>query len=263
MSSQQAPVFLAPQPSGALNEEGNRWAVVLLHGFTAGPGSVLPWGQALASAGATVLIPLLAGHGTTVADLAQTKAGHWRRQVQQVVDALLSEEFNHVAVGGLSMGGALALDAAANRQVSAVFVVNPGLSFKLFDGIGAVLAPLIAPFTPTVGPLAGDIKKPQTHEAAYDRTPVAAVHELAKLFRVTRQHLPRINAPVTLYRSRTDHIVPTSSSSILARSLRQAPFDKVVLDNSYHVATLDYDAATIQHDSINRLLNFTRGRREP
>lgn len=261
MDTQQSSVFLEPDPRGPLKGDGTRWAVLLLHGFTAGPDSVLPWGRALATAGATVHIPLLAGHGTSVADLARTTAGQWRMGVQQTLDELLSGPYDAVALGGLSMGGTLALDAAAHRRIDATFVVNPALSFKYLDGLGAFVAPLIHRIVPTVGPLAGDVKKPGVSEVAYDRTPVPAVHQLARLFRVTRQNVSHIRCPLTAYVSKIDHIVPASSARILERRVDPARFDKVVLPNSFHVATLDYDAETVHQDSIAKLIATSGGRR--
>lgn len=263
MNTQPSSLVLNPQPSGVLRHDGAEWAVLLLHGFTGGPDSVLPWGHALAAAGATVYIPLLAGHGTSVSDLARTTAGQWRFDVQQSLDHLLCDQFDGVAIAGLSMGGTLALDAAAHRRVDATFVVNPALSFKCLDGLGVAVSPLIQRWKPTVGPLAGDVHKPGVSELAYDSTPVSAVQELAKLCRVTRRMLPQIQSPVTLYRSETDHIVPASSSRILTRGLQRAQFDKIVLKESYHVATLDYDAETIHRDSVSRLLILSGGLREP
>lgn len=260
--NQQSAIFLEPEACGVLKHDGSRWAVLLLHGFTGGPDSVLPWGRTLAAAGATVHIPLLSGHGTNVADLAQTTAGQWRSDVQQALDAMVLDQYDRIAVGGLSMGGTLALDAAAHRKVDATFVVNPALSFKCFDALGILLSPLMQWLVPSVGPLAGDVHKPGVSEPAYPRTPVPAVQELAKLLWTTRRALPRIQAPVTLYWSPTDHIVPASSFRILARGLNGAQLTKRVLPNSYHVATLDYDAEAIQTDSISRLVALAGGLRE-
>lgn len=259
MSNIQATESLEPHPSGHLAQTGVRWGVLLLHGFTAGPGSVLPWGHALAAAGAAVSIPLLPGHGTSVGDLAKTSAGHWRRAVQQGLDHMLSAGYDRVAVGGLSLGGALALDAAAHRRVDATFVVNPALSFKPLDGFGVALSPLMQRMIPTVGPLAGDIKKPGVTETAYHRTPVPAVEELAKLFRTVRGRLEAVTSPVTLYKSSIDRIVPASSAKILRRRINAGLLRTVLLHSSYHVATLDHDAPLIHQDSIDTLLSLSGG----
>ncbi len=257
MTSQQSAAYFEPNPNGTLTHASSRWAVLMLHGFTAGPESVRPWAQALADAGASVHVPLLTGHGTSVSDLAGTTAGQWRRDVQQSLDTLLGADYDHIAVCGHSMGGTLALDAAAHRHITATFVINPALSFRFLDGIGAALSPILQYIVPTVGPLAGDVKKPNVSEMAYSRTPVAAVQQLAKLFWTTRRNLSSVRSPVTLYQSINDHLVPASSAKILQRRLTNAALDTVVLQNSYHVATLDYDAEAIHRHTISQLLEFT------
>ena len=262
MVTQHSSIYLEPEPLRTLNSNGVRWAVLLLHGFTAGPGSVLPWGRALAKAGAAVSIPLLSGHGTSIADLANTTAGRWRADVQRELDTLLAGPYDAVAIGGLSMGGTLALDAAAHREVKATFLVNPALSFKALDRLGAYLSPLIHRIVPTVGALAGDINKPGPPESAYPRTPVSSVQQLAQLIRTTRRNLSRIASPVTLYLSRVAHIVPASSARILERSLADGKLRKLMLENSFHVATLDYDAETIHHDSVTTLSAMSGGLRD-
>ena len=251
--------ILDPHPLGILTKHAARWGVVLLHGFTAGPGSVLDWGHALANAGATVYIPTLPGHGTSVHDLAETHAGQWRQHVQQTMDYVLTQGHDRVAVAGLSLGGTLALDAAAHRPVDATLVVNPALSFKPLDQLGVALSPLFQRLIPTVGPLAGDVKKDGVTEVAYDRTPVPAVAELAKLFRTVRGRLADITAPVSLYWSTEDHIVPATSAKQLRRYIAPDLLRTVVLANSYHVATLDHDAALIAHDSIDVLHSIAGG----
>lgn len=257
MTTRQLPIFLPPTQGAPLARPGARWGVLLLHGFTGGPTAVASWGQALASAGATVSIPLLSGHGTTVSDLAHTTAGQWRLDVARALIELRSQDLDLIAVGGLSMGGALALDASAHAAPDATLVVNPALTLNWLDIAGAMMAPLLKQIIPTVGPIAGDIKKPGVAEFAYERTPVAAVEELFKLLRTIRVTLPRISGPVTLYWSPQDHIVPASTKRLLHRRLRQ--LETVVLDNSYHVATLDYDAERIFQDSISRLLSISGG----
>lgn len=259
MNMKRSLKILDPHPGGVLAEANVRWGVVLVHGFTASPGSVLPWGQALAAAGATVFVPTLPGHDTTVSDLAQTDAGQWRRQIQLTLDHISLQGFDRLAVAGLSLGGTLALDATAHRAVDATFVVNPALSLKPLDQLGVALSPLFQRLIPTIGPLAGDIKKGGVVEVAYDRTPVPAVAELAKLIRTVRGRLTQISSPVTLYWSSDDHIVPATSAEILRRHLHPKLLKTVTLDNSYHVATLDNDAAKIHRNSINTLLSLSGG----
>jgi carboxylesterase len=226
-------------------------AVLLIHGFTSGPRSMRPWADALAAAGLTVSLPLLPGHGTSWHDLAGTPHTAWSRAVLAEFDAL-QRGHRHVFVAGLSMGGALALQLAARRDVAGVVVVNPGLTFA---DPAAHLAGVLRHVVASVPAIANDIALPDQDEGAYERTPVAAVHQLAGLFRDTRRALPRITAPVLVYRSRTDHVVPESSVRALRAGFSRRPaglppLTVVTLEASYHVATLDHDARRIFDGSI-------------
>ena len=70
---------------------------------------------------------------------------------------------------------------------------------------------------------------------------VAGVAAVGRIQRAARRALPRITAPVTVYRSARDAVVPASSHRTLVRGLRQAPVEVVGLPRSRHVATLDHD----------------------
>lgn len=246
---QQSPLSLdgaSLAPDGPLAGLG----VALFHGFTSGPHSVTAWAQALAEAGAHVEVPLLPGHGTRWEDLESVRAEDLRAAARQSVDALF-EQHQDVAVGGLSMGGALALDAAAHRPVAGVVVVNPALRFA---SPLAPLAPVLKHLVRTVDPIADDTVRPDAQEFAYPRTPVAGVAQLGVLQREVRRVLDRITAPVLAFASRTDHVVPASSITTLARGLQGSGQLRVrPLYNSYHVATLDWDAPVIHRESVAAL----------
>ena len=51
--------------------------VVLSHGFTGTPASMLPWAEHLAAAGYTVRLPLLPGHGTRWQDTNRSRWTEW------------------------------------------------------------------------------------------------------------------------------------------------------------------------------------------
>jgi carboxylesterase len=140
------------------------------------------------------------------------------------------------------MGGALALRIAATRPVAGVVVVNPGL---VIDDPRAPLAGVLKFVLKSTPAIANDILKPGMDECAYPRTPVAAAHELNKMFKDTVRLLPRVTAPVRVYRSTVDHVVSESSMEALRRGLTNAPLEVVRLENSYHVATMDNDAPEI------------------
>ncbi|MGO1182194.1 MAG: alpha/beta hydrolase [Micrococcaceae bacterium] len=254
-----APIrYLPPAADGVLapSQSNRRIGVVMIHGFTSIPDSLMPWATGLAAAGAAVALPLLTGHGTRWQDMNRVPASQWRRDVRDAVDSLedLCGPLDEIVVAGLSMGGTLALDAAAHRDVSHVLLVNPALRLKTFDTLGGAVAPLVHRVFPSIAPIADDIARSGISEGAYPRTPVAAVPELAALIRTVRSGLGAITAPVTVFRSNQDHVIPESSMRVLRTGLtRTAGYTEHRLLDSFHVATLDYEANIIIEESLRAL----------
>src|SRR5690349_24697326 len=75
--------------------------------------------------------------------------------------------------------------------------------------------------------------------------PLKALLSLRELWAVVRADLPRVHQPVLLYRSRVDHVVDPISARIVLGAVSSADTTERVLENSYHVATLDNDAPEI------------------
>ncbi|MFE4197315.1 alpha/beta hydrolase [Paenarthrobacter sp. NPDC056912] len=222
------------------NGAGPRVGVVMSHGFTGSPHSVRPWAEHLAAAGYAVRLPLLPGHGTTWQDMATRSWREWHRAVDDAYRELATD-CDYVFTAGLSMGGTLALRIAATRPVAGTVVVNPGL---VLDDPRAVIVGALKYVVKTTPAIANDILKPDQDEGAYARTPVAAAHELKRMYKDTAAILPRISSPVRVYRSTVDNVVSNASLDFL-RSRLQAPLDVRYLHNSHHVATLDNDAPEI------------------
>jgi carboxylesterase len=89
---------------------------------------------------------------------------------------------------------------------------------------------------------------------------VAAVQQVGALQAAVRAGLPRITAPVLAFRSTTDHVVPHSSMTALRRGLAPGLLTVRPLHNSFHVATLDWDAGVIEDESVRFIAGLVRGR---
>ncbi len=227
-----------------------RTGVLLVHGFTSTPMSMRPWGEHLASAGFAVRCPLLPGHGTRWEDCNLSTHGQWTTAVEEAFDALAAD-CDRVFVAGLSMGGTLATRLAEVRpdDVAGLILVNPSLLTQRLDA--KLLLPLIAKVTGSWKAIAGDIKKPGVTELAYPKLPTRALMQLQDLWKVTRADLGRVTAPVLVFHSRVDHVVEPISSRVLLDGVSSTDIREVVLDDSYHVATLDNDAPSIFAGSVD------------
>lgn len=223
--------------------DGGPIGVLLSHGFTGSPASMRPWAQYLADRGCTVRAPLLPGHGTRWQDANRTTWRDWYGAIEQAY-AELAGRCEVVFAAGLSMGGTLVTRLAEEKgsALAGVMLVNPAYATERVDARFARFVWPVLPSRPAIG---GDIKKPGAAETAYDRTPVRAFASLQQLWRVVRTDLGRISTPVLLFRSREDHVVEPLSGRILIEGATGTSVREIVLENSYHVATLDHDAEHI------------------
>jgi carboxylesterase len=228
--------------------EGGRTGALLVHGFTGTPQSLRGWAQYLADAGLSVELPRLPGHGTTVAEANLTHWEDWYAEVERHL-ALLRERCDEVFVMGLSMGGTLAIRLAEEHgdEIAGLVLVNPSLLTKRPDRF---LLPVLRLVKGTWAGIASDIKKPGVTELAYDRLPVKAAYSLSKLWLVTRTDLDKVTQPILIFRSREDHVVEPDSCVMLQDKVSSTDVREVVLEDSYHVATLDNDAETIFAGSL-------------
>jgi carboxylesterase len=236
--------------------DGGRIGVVVSHGFTGTPASMRPWAEHLAAAGYTVRLPRLPGHGTTWQDANTTTWSDWYAEIERAYEQVAAR-CDQVFAVGLSMGGTLVTRLAElkGEQISGLVLVNPAYATTRFD---AKFARYIGWAIPSRPGIASDIKKPGVEESGYDRTPVKAFASLQRLWSVTRADLSRITAPVLLYRSREDHVVEPLSAQLLRAGATATSVREVVLDNSYHVATMDNDAQTIFDGSVEFIATTAR-----
>jgi len=223
--------------------DGGDVAFLLCHGFTGCPQSLRPWAEHLADEGFTVRLPRLPGHGTRWEDLNRTQWADWYAGVDSEFRAL-RRSHRAVVVGGLSMGGALALRLAIEHgpDVAGLVLVNPAVKA---DDRRLVAVPVLRHLVPSMPGIGSDIKKPGEAELAYARTPLHALHSMLGSFRDVVRDLPEVTQPVLLLRSPQDHVVPATSSALVLSHISATDVTEVLLDDSYHVATLDNDAQTI------------------
>ena len=116
------PQLLDPLAGSFRHDGDNGEAVVLIHGFTGVPAHFRPLGALLNKHGYTVVAPRLAGHGTSVADLAATRGRDWIDSARQAAIDVSDHERIHLV--GLSMGGLISLLLAEQTRASSVTTVN-------------------------------------------------------------------------------------------------------------------------------------------
>lgn len=220
--------------------------VLVLHGFTGSPQSMRPLALRFAEDGHSVELPRLPGHGTKIEDLVPTRFDDWYRAASDAY-AELAGRTERVVVVGLSMGGTLATLLAIENEPAGMIVINPQVTPPA-EAVVDVVRGLVEEGVVTIPAIGGDIAKEGVEELAYAATPVAALMSFIERCQTLPDQLSRITCPVLIFTSPEDHVVDPSSSDALAAGV-SGPVERVTLEKSYHVATLDHDAKLIQDRS--------------
>lgn len=237
-------------------DDGQRVGVLLVQGFTGSPASMVPWGRHLAEQGFGVAVPRLPGHGTTWQECNRTRWADWYAEVERSLEKL-SADCDQVVVGGLSMGASLVLRLAADRgrEVAGLVLVNPAVNTERKD----VLAlPVLKHLVPAFPGIINDIKKPSVDEHGYPKTPLKAADSMMKAWKLLRSDLAKVTQPLLMFRSTEDHVVDPSSARIIRAQVSSRDLTERMLENSYHVATLDNDAPIIFEESAQFIRRVTR-----
>lgn len=240
---------MVPRPGAEpFRHDGGPVGVLLCHGFTGSPAAMRPWAEHLASAGLSVRLPLLPGHGTEWQQMQITRWPDWYSCVErELLD--LAGGCDRVFVMGLSMGGTLTLRLALEHPdvVSGIAVVNASVHSKN-KALRAV--PLLRHALPTAPGICNDIKKPDGDELAYPRVPLQALHSLTELWQDVAPRLAQIDCPMIAFGSDDDHVVEPSNSVEIVQGVSSRDVTFIPLHDSFHVATLDNDAPLIFDQSL-------------
>jgi len=125
---------------------GGTTGCLLLHGFSAMPEEMRPLGDYLVKKGFTVLGVRLAGHATHPDDLKRTSWTDWLDNGEDGL-ALLTKTCTQRVLIGQSLGGMIALIAAARCDVSGVVALSTpdggSAGQRLWDRIQLLLRPTI------------------------------------------------------------------------------------------------------------------------
>jgi carboxylesterase len=229
------------------SHDGGPLGALCVHGFTGSPSSMRPVAEAFASAGFTVELPRLPGHGTTVDDMMATGWADWTAAVAEA-HARLAARTERLVVAGLSMGGALSLWLAAQQpSLAGVVAINPATQAQ--PEIADLARDMIAGGTTAIPGIGSDIAKEGVVEVAYESTPLAPLLSLMEGLADLQGRYGACRQPLLLMSSPQDHVVVPEQSDFLAGAWG-GPVERLSLERSYHVATQDHDAELIQEQAV-------------
>lgn len=223
--------------------------VILVHGFTSSCHSMRELGEKFYEAGFDAVGILLPGHGTTPEDMETKRWSDWYEAVESKLNEF-RPLYKNIFLCGQSMGGCLSLYASSFHEITGVIAISSGIN--LFDWKLGLL-PLIKFFVRFIPKRDGpDVKNldAKMKEVHYDRMPVKSIIELQRLLKKLRSRLSLIQCPVLLIHAKNDHTFEFRNQDLMYKEIGATLKRKVVLNNSYHIATVDVDKRIVQEESI-------------
>ena len=234
---------------------GGPHGALVLHGFTGNPSSMRGVAEALAAVGFAVELPLLPGHGTSVEDMFATNFRDWAATAEAAYLDLAGRTHRVVTVG-LSMGATLAASVAARHPAVAGLVAVNGMFEPPAPSFLEMLRASVEQGVDRFPGIGSDIALPGVSEGAYPETPIVPLLSLMEAATELHGRLGDIRCPVLILTSTQDHVVPPSSSDVLATGVA-GPVERVTLERSYHVATLDFDRHLVEKRAVEFALRVT------
>jgi carboxylesterase len=240
---------------------GDARGVLCLHGMTGTPFEIRPVSEALGRVGYSVEAPLLAGHGETLRDLAATQWPDWLASAELAMDQLRERVGGRpIALVGFSMGGLLALRLAQlyPERVAALVIMAAPLRLRPFQTRGVRALGFIPidfrslPFACIPKLKGSDVSDAEMRDAnpCLRAFPISAVTSLFKLMDEVRADLPGVHAPTLVIHGRNDHTVPMEDSLELTGSLGSEVIERLWLDRSFHIVTLDVERVAVANAII-------------
>jgi carboxylesterase len=237
---------------------GGRVGVLLIHGLAGTPTEMRYVANGMARAGCTVLCPQLAGHCGSADDIKATTWQDWYASAERALFQL-RKDCDTVIVGGLSTGAVLALLLAARHPkhvhgtalFAPTFWLNGWLIpwyVRFFRAIQHKWAANLISF-PDLEPhgikddrirdvIRNALFSGDSTGAGLPATPGGGVLEHRRLVNVVKRELENIHQPALIVHPREDDYADLSNAWYLQRNLR-GMVDMVVLDDSYHIVTID------------------------
>ena len=250
-----------------------RTGVLLVHGLAGTPNEMRQLGRSLQAAGFEVCGMQLAGHCGSVDDLVVTHWQDWAESVHAAAQRLRAR-VDKLVVMGLSMGAVLALELAATRPdlVDGVVALSTsfwhdGWSMPIFTRLAFLLKPVRALGIghrrmflerPPYGIRNAGLRKfvlaqmrgGDSGEAGLSGTPWYSIIEMHDLSKHVRRRLRAVRAPCLVVHATEDDVSSLANADLVASRV-QGPVERLMLENSFHMVTIDSDRRLLTEHAID------------
>jgi esterase/lipase len=234
-------------------------AVVLIHGFLAGPAEMRSLGDRLNEQGHHVLGVRLKGHATSPWDLKYCDWQEWLDSVVRGFDIVKAFSQN-IHIIGFSTGGLLALMQASlhpHKQLKSVISISAPVEFKNKNLIFVPLlhhANRLAQGIKLEGIIPFQPNEPEHPDVNYQHIPIRALYQLQQLVEQLMSEPLKIHAKTHLFQSNNDPVVEPSSVESLYRNIEAKEKSITMIEANRH--GIVYDNIDDVHQKIVNLIKI-------
>ncbi len=226
--------------------------IVLVHGFGASPTETRPLGEFLCKNGYDISGVRLSGHGTVSEDLDSIHWKDWYKDIEAAYKEH-SERYTHNFIGGLSLGGALALYTATKLKFDGVFTINALYRFKRLWTFFAWIAHFFKLHRPR------NLERVKWYVEndlfAYQDDSTYAAYQILKLLRLLHIDIGKIKIPALIIQSQEDKTINPQSAERIYADLKTAK-ELVKLEKGDHILTVDENKDV----AFEKILSFLKNK---
>lgn len=260
-------------------KKAGKTGVLLIHGCGGTPVEMQYVGHGLYKAGFTVYCPQLSGHGTTLDDLHNSTWQDWYSSVLKAY-YFLKQHCDIIIAGGLSAGATLALKLAMRNT----YAIDGLLMYAPALVLNGWAMPRYMPLVHYVRPwmvynkimlaerepfgikdervrnmIVNSMQSPNNRDAGHFETPLKTITQFNALSALVRKGLDNVESPMLLLHPKKDDIADISNSyEIIEKSSSRC--ELVVLDDSYHIITLDKQKNIVIDESVKFIKEIEKKR---
>lgn len=268
-SSDPDQASLAAVDTRAFLLPGSGLSALLIHGLTGTPYEMRYLGERLAGAGLRVYGVKLAGHAGAPEELGTTTHHNWYESVVEGFERLRGYG-DPIAVIGQSAGAVLAARLACDQreEVAGLVLLAPAFFLDRRSRLALKLLKVLGPLASRIylrssGPDLHDAAARHIHPSAR-LMPLSAPISLYELSAAVRPRLDKIIQPTLIIHSRRDHTCPLVNVDFLLEHLGAARKRAIILEESFHVISVDSEKERVAEETIGFLQPFrTQSRRAP
>jgi carboxylesterase len=218
--------------AGPFFYKGNDVGIILVHGFSSTAQEMMELGQLLHEKfGYSTFGVLLAGHGTSPADLALTDMLDWYKSVKESYD-FIKQYCDKIIFIGHSMGATLSLILAAHESVDAVVTLCAPIKVEYFMQDYIFLVADLLKYFPR---RKKEIELMEKNSMLnYRVSALKAVEHMLDLMEVAREEIQNVTAPILTVTAGLDDRVPLYNAEKIHELVKSEIKEDYFAANSIH-----------------------------